>query len=105
MIDQLFGEYESLAAIDSPFQVALASTAHISGFFRVCSSDFTRMPKGNFTVKIKDLTAFVCESERATPESPITTTCSGLVIRISKICSNDGDVLTYRLSEADLAQN
>lgn len=59
------------------------------------------MPKGNLSVKIEDASEFMCELESNSPEQPLTSQCSGIVIRVSKIVDNEGEQLTYRIAEQD----
>jgi hypothetical protein len=49
------------------------------------------MPKGNLSIKIEDSSEFMCELESNTPEQPLTSKCSGIIIRVSKIVDNEGE--------------
>ena len=70
----------------------------------MCSSDFTRMPKGYLSMHLFAYSQFMTETESAKPECPLITKCSGLVLRLSKVVDLEGEVLTYRLAEQDLKQ-
>jgi hypothetical protein len=92
---------EFVAAADHLFGCQVDVKCTVQGIIRVCSSDFTRMPKGSITLQIAAHSQFSAETESVNPEAPLITSCSGLVIRFSKIVDKEGEELTYRLSERD----
>lgn len=68
----------------------------------LCCNAFTAMPKGTFRLTVEDKSVFHKEAESSTPEHTVLAEVEGLVLRISKRVSLDGDRLVYRLSERDL---
>ena len=62
------------------------------------------MPKGAFSLTVEEKSAFHKEAESSTPEHMVLSEIEGLVLRISKQVSLDGERLIYRLSEHELSK-
>lgn len=53
---------------------------------------------------IEDYSTILKVAESSSPEKTVLTEVEGLVLRVSKQVSKDGDTLVYRLSEHELAK-
>lgn len=62
------------------------------------------MPKGSFSMTIEDYSTILKVAESSSPEKTVLTEVEGLVLRVSKQVSKDGDTLVYRLSEHELSK-
>ena len=60
------------------------------------------MPKGAFSLIVEDKSEIVKVADSSTPDHTVLTKIEGLVLRISKKVSKDGDLLVYRVSETEL---
>ncbi len=71
---------------------------------RLCCNSFTAMPKGTFTMTIEDKSSILKIGDTSTFNHKVLAKVDGLVLRVSKKVSKDGDLLTYRLSERELSK-
>lgn len=74
----------------------------VSGTARICCNSFTAMPKGSFALTVEDRSQIMKVADSSTLDHTVLAKVEGIVLRISKQCSLDGDRLVYRLSEHEL---
>ena len=58
LLQALFDQSSLVAAADQDFKCRVDAKCSLQGVFRVCSSDFTRMPKGSITLQIAAYSQF-----------------------------------------------
>lgn len=85
-----------------PFEATIDGRTSVTGVARICCNAFTAMPKGAFQLTIEDRSKILRVADSSTPEQTVLTEVEGLVLRISKQSSKDGDRLLYRLGETEL---
>ena len=90
--------------LSQPFEATIDAKTSVTGTASLCCNAFTAMPKGTFTLTVEEWTSFLKVAESSTPEHTVLTKVDGLVLRISKQISKDGDRLVYRLSEYELSK-
>ena len=85
--------------LGKPFEQTISDKIRVTGVARLCCNAFTAMPKGSFSLTVEEMTSIVREADSSTMEHKVLTKVEGLVLRISRQISLDGDRLVYRLSE------
>ena len=99
---QVMGQQLESMGLSRSFEVSIDAKTKVRGAARLCCNAFTAMPKGSFSLTIEDKSDIMKVADSSTPDHTVLAKVEGLVMRVSKQVSLDGDRLLYRVSDHEL---